>query len=232
MWPTDADSLIPCQRQLASATPEPWSSFEPSTTSVGGCWVCFPRGLVGGGTDHDPAWSAAAIMLNGRVIDQQAVSGTASAPYVPGLMALRLGPLMEQAVRAMPRCPDILLLDATAGDHPRRAGLALHLGAQLDIPTIGVTHRPLVASGGWPHDQRGAVSLLRIGDSVVGCWLRTQSGVRPLALHPGWRIDLDTAVEVATSLTIRYRTSEPLRRARQLARRSRIQHVVPSSQYS
>ena len=169
-------------------------------------------------------------MLNGRVIDQQAVSGTASAPYVPGLMALRLGPLMERAVRAISHSPDILLLDATAGDHPRRAGLALHLGAQLDIPTIGVTHRPLVASGEWPHDRRGAVSLLRIGDSVVGCWVRTQPGVRPLALHPGWRIDLDTAIEVVIHLTFHYRTPEPLRRARQLARRSRIQHVVPTSQ--
>ena len=225
MWPPDADSLIACQRQMASAAAEPWSSFEPSTTSVGGCWVCFPRGLVGGGTDRDPAWSAAAIMLNGRVIDQQALSGTAGAPYMPGLMALRLGPLMEQAVRALSRRPDILLLDATAGDHPRRAGLALHLGLELDIPTIGVTHRPLVASGEWPDDRRGAVSPLRIGDSVVGCWLRAQVGVRPLALHPGWRIDLDTAVEVVISLASHRRTPEPLRRARQLARRARTQQV-------
>jgi deoxyribonuclease V len=225
VWPADADSLIACQWQLASTTAEPWRSFESSTTSVGGCWVCFPRGLVGVGSDHDPAWSAAAIMLNGRVIDQRTLSGTASAPYLPGLMALRLGPLMEQAVRALSRRPDILLLDATAGDHPRRAGLALHLGAQLDIPTIGVTHRPLVASGEWPHDQRGAASLLRIGDSIVGCWLRTQPGVRPLALHPGWRIDLDTAVEVVVSLTSHHRTPEPLRRARQLARRARTQPV-------
>jgi deoxyribonuclease V len=164
-------------------------------------------------------------MLNGRVIDQRAISGTASAPYLPGLMALRLGSLMEQAIRALSRRPDILLLDATAGDHPRRAGLALHLGAQLDIPTIGVTHRPLVASGEWPPDQRGAASLLRIGDSVVGCWLRTQTGVRPVAIHPAWRIDLDTAVEVIIRLTSRHRTPEPLRRARHLARRARTQQV-------
>ena len=116
-------------------------------------------------------------------------------------MALRLGPLIEEAVRATSRVPDLLLLDATAHDHPRRAGLALHLGAELDIPTIGVTHRPLVASGEWPSDHRGATSPLRIGDSVVGCWLRTQRGVRPLAVHPGWRIDVATAVEVVTMLT-------------------------------
>ncbi|HET9302416.1 MAG TPA: endonuclease V, partial [Propionibacteriaceae bacterium] len=133
------------------------------------------------------------IMFGGRVLEQQVISGSARAAYLPGLLALRLGPLMEQAVRALTDRPDVLLLDATAGDHPRRAGLALHLGAELDVPTVGVTHRPLVAHGEWPSDQRGATSPLMIEDSVVGCWLRTRPGVRPLAVHPGWRLDLGTA---------------------------------------
>ena len=220
MWPADADALIAYQHRLAVAAPEP-CTLAPGTASIGSCWVCFPRGLAGSGTDHDPAWCAAVIMFGGRVVEQQMISGIAGAPYVPGLMALRLGPLLEQAVRALSARPDVLLLDATARDHPRRAGLALHLGAELDIPTIGVTHRPLVASGEWPSDRRGASGPLRIGDSVVGCWLRTQPGVRPLAVHPGWRVDLATAVEVITMLTSRRRTPEPLRRARQLARRTR-----------
>jgi deoxyribonuclease V len=221
MWPSDADSLIAYQQQqLATATPEP-STIDPSTASIGGCWVCFPRGLAGPGTDHDPAWCATVIMLGGKVVEQQVINGTAGAPYVPGLMALRVGRVMDKAVRALSGRPDVLLLDATAHDHPRGAGLALHLGAELDIPTIGVTHRPLVASGEWPGNQRGATSSLLIDDSVVGCWLRTQSGTRPLVVHPGWRIDLANAVEVVTLLTMRRRTPEPLRRARQLARRAR-----------
>jgi deoxyribonuclease V len=220
MWPSDADSLIAYQRQLATAAPEPYT-VDPSAASIGGCWVCFPRGLVGPGTDHDQAWSAAVIMFGGRVVEQRVITGIAGAPYVPGLMALRLGQLMEEALRAISGLPHVLLLDATGHDHPRGAGLALHLGAGLDIPTIGVTHRPLVASGEWPSDHRGATSPLRIGGSVVGCWLRTQPGVRPLVVHPGWRIDLVTAVEVVTMLTRRRRTPEPLRRARQLARRTR-----------
>jgi deoxyribonuclease V len=220
MWPSDAESLIAYQERLATAAPEP-SMCDPSTASTGGCWVCFPRGLSGPGTDRDRAWTAAVIMLRGRLVEQQSLPSVARAHYVPGLMALRLGPLMEEAVRALSCVPEVLLVDATARDHPRRAGLALHLGAELDIPTIGVTHRPLVASGEWPDDDRGAVSPLRIGDSWVGCWLRTQPGVRPLAVHPGWRIDLSTAVDLVMSLTSRRRTPEPLRRARQLARRSR-----------
>lgn len=221
-WPSDTTSLIARQQQLASQTSKPWT-YEPGKAVIGGCWVCFPRGLTGPGTDHDQAWSAAVIMLGSRLVDQQAIIGTARASYVPGLMALRLGPLMEEAVRALSSLPDLLLLDGTARDHPRRAGLALHLGAELDIPTIGVTHRPLLAFGDWPANQRGASSPLRVGESVVGCWLRTRSDVRPLAVHPGWRVDLATAVEVVISTTSRRRTPEPLRRARQLARRTRTQ---------
>jgi deoxyribonuclease V len=220
VWPTDPDSLIASQQQLASAAP-PQVILDPANSIVAGCWVCFPRGLAGPGTDHDPAWSTAVIMSAGQVIEQQTITGKTGARYVPGLMALRIGPLIDQTVRALARRPDVVLVDATARDHPRRAGLALQLGAELDIPTIGVTHRPLVAAGTWPDDQRGATSPLQVGDSVVGCWLRTQPGVRPLVVHPGWRIDLATAVAVVRFLTRRRRTPEPLRRARQLARRAR-----------
>jgi deoxyribonuclease V len=225
-WPTDAESLITYQRQLADAAP-PQVILEGSRVIIAGCWVCFPRGIAGPGTDQDPAWCAVVIMSGGQVIEQQMIRGRASAAYVPGLMALRIGPLLEQTVRALSRRPDVVLLDATARDHPRRAGLALHLGAELEIPTVGVTHRPLVASGEWPRDQRGATSPLQIGDSVVGCWLRTQPGVRPLAVHPGWRVDLATAVDIVTFLSKRRRTPEPLRRARQLARRTRAQQPMP-----
>jgi deoxyribonuclease V len=222
VWPANTDSLIAYQQRLATAAPAPFA-LDLGTARIGGCWVCFPRGLTGPGTDHDPAWCTAVIMFGGRVVEERMINGTVTSPYMPGLLALRLGPLMEQAVRALSASPDVLLLDTTARDHPRRAGLALHLGAELDIATIGVTHRPLVASGEWPSDRRAATSPLRIGNSPVGCWLRTQPGVRPLAIHPGWRIDLITAVEVITMLTTRRRTPEPLRRARQLARRARDQ---------
>jgi len=212
--------LVACQKELALTAPDPLP-VDPSAALIGGCWVCLPRGLSGPGTDHDPAWCAAVIMRAGKLVEQRVIMGVAAAPYVPGLMALRLGRPMEDAVRALSSRLDVLVLDATAADHPRRAGLALHLGAELGVATVGVTHRPLVASGEWPSDRRGAMSPLRIGDSVVGCWLRTQPGVRPLAVHPGWRIDLNTAVDVVLSVTSKRRTPEPLRRAREIARRAR-----------
>jgi deoxyribonuclease V len=186
---------------------------------VGGCFVCFPRGETGPGAAGDRAWAAA---VAGR--DEAVVEGEAGAPYVPGLLALREGPLLEKAVRALPRPPAVLLVDATGRDHPRRAGLATSLGAVLDLPTVGVTHRPLLATGTWPGEERGATAPLRIGDETVACWLRVRRRVRPLAVHPAWRTDLHTAVAVVLETTARVRTPAPLRAARTAARRARAQH--------
>jgi deoxyribonuclease V len=128
--------------------------------------------------------------------------------------------LLEAALRAVAR-PDVLLVDATASDHPRGAGLARHLGSVVDLPTIGVTHRPLLARGDWPEDRTAAISPLTLDGEVVACWMRTRAGTRPLVVHPGWRVDLDTAVAIVAATTGRRRTPEPLRRARQLARTAR-----------
>src|SRR5207302_4517114 len=122
--------------------------------------------------------------------------------------------LLEAAVRGLSAAPDVLLVDATGRDHPRRAGMALQLGAVLDLPTVGVTHRPLLAGGAWPEDVRGATSLLLLEDEPVGAWLRTRRGTRPLAIHPGWRTDIGAAVSVVLAATGRRRTPEPLRLAR------------------
>lgn len=220
MWPTDAETLRAAQQELAAADPEPWRPGR-GELRVAGCWVCFPRGLSGPGSADDPAWAAAVVMQAGRILDEVVSTGVAGAPYEPGLLALRLGPILERSFSELTAAPDVLLVDATGRDHPRAAGFALHLGAVLDLPTVGVTHRPLRAAGDWPADQRGARSPLRIGDGVVACWLRTQQAVRPLVVHPGWRIDLDQAVAIVLATTTRRRTPEPLRQARHRARRAR-----------
>ena len=219
MWPTDAEALDACQRRLAAVTPTAWEPPSSGPT-VGGCWVCFPRGYAGPGRAGDPAWSAAVVLSDDRLVDEAVRTGAAGAPYVPGLLALRVGALLEEVARALPTAPDVLLVDGTGLDHPRRAGLALHLGAELDVPTVGVTHRPLVAHGPWPGDVRGDTSPLSIDDEVVACWVRTRPGVRPLAVHPGWRTDLDAAVGVVLG-SARHRTPEPLRVARRAARAAR-----------
>jgi deoxyribonuclease V len=141
--------------------------------------------------------------------------------YEPGLLALREGPLLEAAVRGLPGSPDVLLVDATGRDHPRRAGLALQLGAVLGVPTVGLTDRPLLAHGEEPEDERGAASPLVIDGDRVGYLLRTKPGTRPICVHAGWHTMPETALEVVLSVTGQMRTPEPLRAARSAARAAR-----------
>lgn len=225
MWPLDADSLAAEQRRLADLVPEPWAPPD-RPLRVAGCWACFPRGIAGPGATGDRVWAAAVVCASGRVLDRVVVTGTAEAPYTPGVLALRIGPLLARVVGALSVDPDVLLLDATGRDHPRRAGLALHLGAELGLPSVGVTHRPLVAEGDWPAEERGALSPLRADDTVVAAWLRTRAGTRPLVVHPGWRVTLEQAARIVLDTTGVRRTPEPLRRARELAREARA--GVPS----
>lgn len=220
MWPGDAESLLAVQRELAASSPEPWV-VPDRPLLVGGCWVCFPEGLTGPGDAGDPAWAAGVVMREGAVVAHRVRTGVTGTAYEPGLLALRMGHLLEDVVRALDAAPDVLLLDATGRDHPRRAGLALHLGAVLDLPTVGITHRPLLAEGDWPADIEGATAPLRVGEEHVASWLRTRAGVRPLVVHPGWRVDVATAVDVVKRVVRGRRTPEPLRQARHLARLAR-----------
>ncbi|HVH32187.1 MAG TPA: endonuclease V [bacterium] len=221
-WPKTEDELIAVQNRLAALTPDPWHP-PPTPYSIGACFVCFPKGFVGPGGSGDHAWAAAVVMTGGRLDAHAVREGIASAAYRAGLLALREGPLLEDAVRALPRPFDVLLVDASGKDHPRRAGLALHLGARLNVPTIGVTDRPLVAQGDWPADQRGAVSPLRLPEEIVGYWVRSAQGARPLVVHAAWRTDAETAVRVVLDALGDKRTPEPLRLARQSARSARAE---------
>jgi deoxyribonuclease V len=221
MWPETPSELICLQRELASARPTLWRPLG-TRPLVAGCFVCFARGISGRGRAGERAWAGAALMHTDRHLAGTAiVRGEAGAPYQPGLLALREGRLLEAAVRALPGQPEVLIANATARDHPYRAGLALHLGAVLDLPSIGVTDQPLLAEGAEAAPERGAASPLLLEGTEVARLVRTRLGARPVVVHSGWRTDLDTAVSVVLAAIRRARTPEPLRRARREARWAR-----------
>ena len=156
------------------------------------------------------------------VSDQVVVGGHAGGAYRPGLLALRAGPLLAEALAGLSVRPEVVLVDATGRDHPRRAGLAVHLGAVTGLPTVGVTDRPPVASGAPPGTARGATSPLELDGEEVARYLRTRSGVRPVIVHPGWRTDLAAAVTVVLGASTEgSRTPVPLAEARRVAREAR-----------
>jgi deoxyribonuclease V len=229
-WPADAAELARVQEELARAGPPAWTP-PPGRLLVGGCYVCFARGVTEAGAAGDPGVAGAAVTGGRRLLASAVAPGPAGAPYRPALLALREGALLEAAVRALPLRPQVLLVNATGRDHPRRAGLALHLGAVLDLPTVGVTDRPLLAEGDPPPDAPGAAAPLLLDGEPVGCWLRTRQGARPVAVHAAWRTDVATAVAVVRAAVHRpARTPEPLRRARTAARSARAR--TPGAQTS
>ncbi len=216
------------QLRLATSSPTPWSPG-PGSSVIGGVFVAFARGEQGPGRAGDRAVVGAAATRDTEPLASVVVEGRTMAPYHPGLLAAREGALLEAAVLALREDgiePDVVLVDATGRDHPRRAGLALHLGEVLQLPTVGVTHRPLLARGPEPADEAGAWAELVLDGEVVGRWVRTRPGVRPLAVHAAWRTDPRTAMEVVMQATATARTPEPLRLARAAAREARSQRAI------
>ena len=224
-WPASIDALEEVQNRLADAPMPLWQRTGLETCaplpSVAGSFVCFRRGESGTGARGDIGWAGAAWLVNGELAATATASAATAADYDPGHLALREGPLHEAVLRRLPQLPELLLVDATGRDHPRRAGLALHLGARLGCVSVGVTNRLLLASGDPPADEAGAVSPFYFDGETVGWWLRVRRGVRPLAVHAGWRTDAATALAIVQSCIGRARTPEPLRAARRLAREAR-----------
>jgi deoxyribonuclease V len=217
-WPATAPVLIAEQERLATVRARLWAPHRPPEI-VAGCFVCFePSGTR---PDEEHGWAAACWSSNNRPRGCEVARAAVVQPYVAGLLALREGPLLEAAVTALPLRPDLLLVNATGRDHPRRAGLALHLGAKLDLPTVGVTDRPLLATGEPPGLERGESTPLMLEGELVGHFLRTRSGTRPVAVHAGWRTDASVALRLVRACLGRARTPEPIRRARRAARLAR-----------
>src|SRR3954454_8570331 len=188
-WPAAPEVLDAEQHRLAGLTPVPWAlpAYDGAVVRGGGGFLAYGTGKQGPGHAGDPGWAGAAVVeVPGHAVLACAVVAVpAGAPYAAGRLALREGPALAAAVAALAVRPDVVLVDATGRDHPRRAGLALHLGAVLGLPTVGVTHRPLLADGDWPDDTRAASAPLALDGEPVGAWLRTRPCARPLAIHAG-----------------------------------------------
>lgn len=140
-------------------------------------------------------------------------------PYVPGLLSFRELPAVLDAVRRLSVRPDLFLCDGQGLAHPRRFGIACHLGVLLDAPSIGVAKTRLCGTFREPPDQRGAWTLLYDDDEVIGGVLRTREKVKPLFVSVGHRVALETAVHWVLACTIRYRLPETTRQAHRLASR-------------
>ncbi|MFG3578288.1 deoxyribonuclease V [Micromonospora chersina] len=154
------------------------------------------------------------------VVDEAVDVGRPAFDYVPGLFAFRELPALLAALERLTVRPDLLVCDGHGLAHPRRFGLACHLGLVTGLPAIGVGKTPLVGVWDEPAPQRGAWTPLRDGGEVVGRVLRTRDGVKPVFVSVGHRMSLDNAVDRVLALTPHYRLPETTRTADHLCRRA------------
>lgn len=181
-----------------------------------------PRTVAGvdvGFADRTTAVAAVAVLgFPGlETLEEVWVRRPVDFPYVPGLLSFREVPAVLAALERLSRAPDLILCDAHGFAHPRRFGLACHLGLVTDRPAVGVAKSRLVGRHRDPASERGSRCDLVDGDEVIGAVVRTRTAVRPVYVSVGHRVGLDTAVDLVLRCTTRYRLPEPTRRADRLA---------------
>lgn len=168
--------------------------------------------------------AAAAVVLDAatlRVVGEAVSVGRVSFPYVPGLLAFRELPTVLAALEALTVTPDLVVCDGYGLAHPRRFGLACHLGVVTGLPALGVAKNPFTFTYGEPGARRGETSPLRAPDGeVVGRALRTQDGIKPVYVSVGHRVSLDNACAHTLALSPRFRIPETTRHADSLCRRA------------
>ncbi len=137
-------------------------------------------------------------------------------PYISGLLSFREAPVCLEAAGNLKITPDIFLIDGQGIAHPRRLGLASHLGLFLDRPTIGCAKSRLTGTFEPPGENKGDYSLLYDKEETIGAVVRTRTGVKPLFISPGHKCTLDDAVRITLACTTKYRLPQPTRLAHQM----------------
>lgn len=165
-------------------------------------------------------WARAAVIVMNpdfEIIESRTAELRATFPYVPGLLAFRELPAIVKAFRSLDQSPDLALVDGHGVAHPRRFGIACHVGVALDLPTIGCGKSLFVGDHDPPATSRGSWTDLIHQGETIGAALRTRDGVRPIYISTGHRVSLSTAIRWALKLAPRYRLPEPIRAADALA---------------
>jgi deoxyribonuclease V len=175
---------------------------------------------------HGNQFFAAVVVLSWpglELIESASATTRVDFPYIPGLLSFRELPALLQAFAKLQAVPDLIMVDGQGIAHPRRFGIASHLGLWLDLPTIGCGKSRLCGE----HDEPGLIK----GDQVplihqeeqIGTVLTTRSGVKPVYVSPGYKVDFTRAADMTLAAAVRYRLPEPTRQAHLYTNRLRLQ---------
>ncbi|MEU6975302.1 endonuclease V [Streptomyces sp. NPDC046371] len=214
-WPVDEGAARAVQEELRGRLVTADEGPAPGTGNVTGLDVAYD--------DERDLVAAAAVVLDGRtleVVEETTAVGRVSFPYVPGLLAFREIPTVLAALGRLTADPGLLVCDGYGLAHPRRFGLASHLGVVTGRPSIGVAKNPFTFTYEQPGTARGAFTDLVAEGETVGRALRTRAGVKPVFVSVGHRVSLESACAHTLHLTPRFRLPETTRHADSLCRRA------------
>lgn len=159
-----------------------------------------------------------------QIIDHSVVKDAINFPYIPGLLSFREIPMLLKAWKALKTKPDVMVVDGVGIAHPRRLGIASHLGIILNIPTIGCAKSLLVGTYAEPAHEPGSFSYIYDKSEIIGAALRTKRGVKPVFISPGHLITLEESVNILRQCVLRYRLPEPTRQAHLMVNQYRMAH--------
>lgn len=148
-----------------------------------------------------------------ELIEKVWYHGPVELPYIPGFLAFREAPNLLEAYKKLEQKPDLIMVDGHGISHPRRLGIATHLGIHLNKPTMGVAKKVLVGKYKEPETTKGSVAPLLHKEEHIADVLRTKDNVKPVFVSPGHLIDLASATEIAMNCTIKHKLPEPTRLA-------------------
>ncbi len=210
-WPKTAEAAISLQRQLRARV---------NTTDQLPGSIRHVAGVDAGFEAQGTITRAAVVVLSFpdlTPVDEALVRCPTTFPYVPGLLSFREIPAVLQALNQIEILPDMILCDGQGIAHPRRLGIATHLGLIIDLPTIGVAKSRLTGTHGDVPPEKGQWVPLVDGSEHIGAVLRSRTGTKPLYISPGHRISLETALDYVLRCTPKYRLPETTRYADRLA---------------
>jgi deoxyribonuclease V len=172
------------------------------------------------GYRNDTACAAVVVMnlTDLKILEEAVATLPVQFPYVPGLLSFREGPVIIAALGKLKMRPDLLMIDGQGIAHPRRFGVASHIGVLLDIPTIGCAKTRLVGDYEPPQSAAGSTSFLTDANEIIGAAVRTRTDVKPVFVSIGHLVDLSESIRVVLKTCRGYRLPEPLRRADHLSR--------------
>jgi deoxyribonuclease V len=236
-WPATEAEAVELQAALASRVDvsRPLAAFD----LVAGCDVAyhltepvlFAAVVVVRVSDRSArsprrASPASAVSLRGEVIETASVTRAVNFPYIPGLLSFREIPALLAAFTELRAAPDAVMLDGQGIAHPRRFGLACHLGLWLNVPCLGCAKSWLVGDYDEPGPAAGDATPLTVGGEAVGAVVRAAEGAKPVYVSPGHLIDTESSVAVVRATLSGYRHPTPTREAHLTANRLRAAFEV------